>query len=111
AITEDILLAINNGDYQGFSKDFSETMKEQITEELFDSQILMVRDTIGEYQEDSKEFLDVEEVDKSLRRIFYNADYSKEDDNVIITIVFDNNEENPQVEGLFFNSPELQDMQ
>ena len=34
-ITENLLIAMNKADYAGFSKDFDETMKAELTEALF----------------------------------------------------------------------------
>lgn len=109
-MSEDILVSFSNGDYEGFIKDCSDTMLEQLTPEVFETQILPITDVIGKYQEGSKEFVTAKQVDKSLIQVVYNGEFSDEEGNVIITMTFNTDENNRKVEGFILNSPKLQKM-
>ena len=69
----------------------------------------MVRGKIGDYVPSSKKFKDAvktSEKDKKYLVVRYNAEFTDESDNVLVTMVFDDNEAH-EVSGIFFNSPKL----
>lgn len=109
-MAENILIAINQENYQEFVKDLSDKMQSELSEEIFDTQMVALKDIIGDYQEGSKEMLTTEDVDKNLIRVIYNTQYTNEKENVIVTVVFNKDENNRKIEGFFMNSPKLQKM-
>jgi hypothetical protein len=109
-MSENILIAFSNGDYEGFIKDCSDTMLGQLTQEVFETQILPITDVIGKYQEGSKEFVTAKQVDKNFIQVVYNGEFSDEEGNVIVTITFNTDEDNRKIEGFVLNSPKLQKM-
>lgn len=108
-MTEEVLLAINSGDYDTFSKNFNETNKAQLPQ-VFNTQILAIKELIGDYKEGSKELISAKEVDKNYIQVVYNTDYTNEEGNVIITIIFNKDESNRVIEGFYMNSPKIQKM-
>jgi hypothetical protein len=52
--TENILIAMNNGDYASFSKDFNDTMKSELSEDVFVDFLAAVNGQVGDYIPDSK---------------------------------------------------------
>ncbi len=50
-ITENILTAINNGDYASFSKDFNEIMKNELPEASFPDFLSAVNGTVSNYRQ------------------------------------------------------------
>ena len=75
-MAEEVLRAINEGDYETFSKNFNEEHKAQLPQ-VFEAQILPIRDLIGDYQEDSKDLITAKEIDKNYVQVVYNASYSR----------------------------------
>ncbi|NBI07772.1 hypothetical protein [Senegalia massiliensis] len=108
-IVENFLISIDKKDYESFSKDFSENMKEQLNESMFKEQVLLISELIGDYIKGSKELLTTEEVDENNIKLIYSSDYSNEKNEVIVTTVF--NKESQLIEGLFINSEKIQNMQ
>ncbi len=108
AMLDNILAGIENRDYSQFSLDFSDKMKGVLTEDVFNATCDLLDSKIGDYQ--SRTFTgaeDIEENDINLTFIVYNAKYSDEPANVIITIAFSGEEGSRKVETLVFNSPKL----
>lgn len=108
AKVENVLISIDKEDYNTFSKDFSKNMKAQLNEEIFNEQLLTVSELIGDYIKESKKILTTEELEENNVRLIYSTDYSNEEKEVIITIVF--NKDSKNVEGLFMNSEKIQKM-
>jgi len=107
-IVENFLISIDKKDYESFSKDFSENMKAQLDKKMFKEQVLPISELIGDYIKDSKELLTTEDVDENNIKLIYSSDYSNEENEVIVTTVF--NKDNKLIEGLFINSEKIQDM-
>jgi hypothetical protein len=108
-IVENFLISIDKKDYESFSKDFSESMKSHLNEKMFKEQVLPISELIGEYIKGSKKLLTTEEVDENNIKLIYSSDYSNEKNEVIVTTVFD--KDNQLIEGLFINSEKIQNMQ
>lgn len=109
SMVEDMLQALNNDDYDGFIKDFGPEMKDAFDENTYNQQIkTQIIDVIGQYQ--SKELLKASfkssNGTKFLQTI-YQAKYSDEPEDVVITVVFSNDLDNRTIEGLFFSSPKI----
>jgi hypothetical protein len=55
AITENILVSMNNEDYASFSKDFSEDLKAKLPQESFPGYLALTKGVLGAYKENSKQ--------------------------------------------------------
>jgi hypothetical protein len=103
-IAEGILQALDRDDYDGYRKDFDETMLAVVTREAFDQTHSLVKGRAGDYV--SKEYWKTE-----LRGVYfavlYRAKYTLEPADVIVTVVFAKEAEGSLVTGLWFDSPEL----
>ncbi|MBZ9685447.1 DUF3887 domain-containing protein [Clostridium estertheticum] len=107
-LTENMIMAIDKGDYAQFSKDFSAEVKKAITEESFKTLCTSFSEKIGKYE--SKKFSAASESkkdEKIFKTVIYNAKYSKEENDVQITASFSEKDGKILVEGIFFKSPNL----
>ncbi|MGQ9759193.1 MAG: DUF3887 domain-containing protein [Candidatus Methanomethylicaceae archaeon] len=102
-ITEDVLIAMDEGNYTKFSKDFDSTMKSAMTEAVFNQTASMIRSKVGNYL--SKEIWKVE-VQGNYTVVYYKARYTEEGE-VLVKIVFTEAGERHYVSGLWFDSPKL----
>ena len=100
---ENILVSLNDNNYEGFSRDFNPTMVTTINTESFNRLYDLIRNRAGDYQ--SMEFENAIMQDSNII-VRYLAQYSGEPAGVWITISFDSGQ---QVAGLFFNSPGIND--
>ena len=105
--SEDYLIAINNRDFDSFSQNLSKEMKEALPEEEFlsfaDDQIEGI---IGIYEPGSKK-LDQTKKESGYILIAYNARYSGETEDVVVTISFQKIGDKIEIAGSWFNSPKL----
>ena len=97
-MTENVLTAINEGDYAKFSRDFDQAMKDALTEAAFEGLEGQLLASVGEYV--SKE-VDKVVVTDEYTTVIYNAKYTKAD-KVIITISFSTVDGKTMVSGLYF---------
>ena len=107
-LTENMLQAVEKGDYAQFSKDFSTELKTAITEESFKTLCTSFSEKIGKYE--SKKFaaaVENKNKDQILKSVIYKAKYSKEEKDVQITATFSENDGKILVEGIYFKSPNL----
>ena len=104
-IAENILQSLNNNDYQGFIKDFSEEMKNEYTLQVFTDTKEFLDSKIGAYI--SKEIHSAKR-DEGYIVVFYSAQFENED-NVIVKVVFKEDDETHKVYGLWFDSPKLRE--
>ena len=105
---ENILIAINEDNYEKYSMDFDETMKKGITEEIFKESNKMIKEKVGEYV--SKTLSKAEKVtEKSNEYIvtYYTAKFTNEPKNVAVKVVFSEVDGKKYVTGLWFDSPNL----
>jgi hypothetical protein len=101
-IAENILQTINTGDYQGHIKDYSQEMIDATTPEAFDDLRDLLLSTVGKYI--SKTPDKVERKGEYIR-VTYTAKFEQED--VTVRVVFKEDDETHQVQGLWFDSPKL----
>lgn len=101
---ENILTAMNTGDYTKYSKDFSDQMKTALPENTFISQNGIIKNKIGDYA--SKEFTKVDSQENYVRAI-YTTKFTNEPNNVMVTVVFLKDDASHKVQGLFLSSPKL----
>ncbi len=103
-VTEQILVAMNKNDYARYSEDFDQTMKNAMTEAVFDETNAAIRSKIGDYV--SKEFWKAESKDQ-YTIVYYNAKFTDEPADVTVKVVFQEIGGGMKVSGLWFDSPEL----
>lgn len=103
-VTENILVAMNEGDYAIYSEDFDQTMKNAMTEAVFDETNTVIRSKIGDYV--SKEFWKAESKDQ-YTIVYYKAKFTDEPADVTVRVVFQEINGEMKVSGLWFDSPEL----
>jgi hypothetical protein len=75
-VTENILISMNKADYSGFSKDFDETMKAELSEATFSDLLAQVNGVIGNYKEGSKKIVGVS-IKNDLTTATYTANFEK----------------------------------
>ena len=108
-MTENMLLAYNEDNYEQYIADVNSQFKAAVTEDKMKEGNEMVRGKIGDYVPGSKKFKDAvktSEKGKKYLVVRYNAEFTDETEDVMVTMIFDDNEAH-QVSGIFFNSPKL----
>lgn len=108
-MTENMLLAYNEDNYEQYIADVNSQFKAAVTEDKMKEGNEMVRGKIGDYVPGSKKFKDAvktSEKGKKYLVVRYNAEFTDETEDVLVTMIFDDNESH-QVSGMFFNSPKL----
>jgi len=103
-ITEEILTAMNRGDYTQFSEHFDRPMRDALPEANFIELRDVIKPLIGDYV--SKEFWQVEEQEEHTV-VRYNTKYTEETADVIVTVSFQEIEGQIYVSGVWFDSPKL----
>ncbi|PXF59483.1 MAG: hypothetical protein C4B59_11360 [Candidatus Methanogaster sp.] len=103
-VAENILMAMNEDDYAMYSGDFDQTMKNAMTEAVFDETNAAIRSKIGDYV--SKEFWKAESKDQ-YTLVYYKAKFTDEPADVTVKVVFQELNGTMKVSGLWLNSPEL----
>ena len=99
--TENILIAMNNGDYANFSKDFNDTMKRELSEDVFADFLAAVNGQVGDYVPDSKNLTGVN-IENGLTTAAYKIDFESMED-VALEVVFQKIDDKMMVVGLWFN--------
>ena len=104
--TEDYLIAINNRDFRSFSQNLNKDMKEVLPEKEFLTFVDQIEGIIGTYEPGSKK-LDQTKKDSGYIVITYNARYTGESEEVIVTISLQKTGDKIEIAGSWFNSPKL----
>jgi len=107
--TEKMLLAYNEDNYAQYIQNTDDQFKAAVSEDKMKQGNQAVRDKIGNYVTGSKQYTDaVKTTQNNLKYVAvrYTAKFTNETGDVVITMVFDDNESH-QVGGIFFNSPKL----
>jgi len=104
AITETMLQALNDGDYQSYRLAFSEEMSNRMSEKVFTDYRSFIQGKIGSYK--SKKFSDVK-VDGEKTTVTYKVKFSQEPADVTVTIIFQVAGDNIAVSDFWLNSPKL----
>lgn len=99
---ENIIAGLAAGDYQQFSTDFSDTMKQGMNQAAFDQLLDMFAARLGSYRSHE---VSVVLRDEQFTTVAYKMIFEK-DDAVVMRVVFDNQDPH-QITGLWFDSPEL----
>jgi len=104
--SENYLIAINNRDFNSFSRDLNKDMKEALPEEEFLIFADQIEEIIGTYEPGSKK-LDQTKKDSGYIVISYNAKYTGESEDVVVTISLQKTGDKIEIGGSWFNSPKL----
>ena len=99
--TENILIAMNNEDYANFSKDFSDIMKSELSEDVFADFLAAVNGQVGDYIPDSKN-LNGFNIENGLTTATYKINFESMED-VALEVVFQKIDNKVMVVGLWFN--------
>ncbi len=99
-IIENILISMNKADYAGFSKDFDNTMKQELNEQNFNDFLAQVNGVIGNYKEGSKKIVGVS-VNNDLTTATYTADFEKAED-ISVEVTYKKIDGVMKVVGLWF---------
>jgi hypothetical protein len=106
-IAENLLQAINAGDYATFSRDFDPSMLKALPADSFAKQFTEgIKGKIGDYEGNSKRFFQASS-QAQFTTVVYYAVYSGEPGVVLVQISFKLAGGQALVSGLFFNSPKL----
>lgn len=105
-MTENLLIGRNEKNYEKYSKDFSDKMKEAVSEDKFLESIDLIEGKIGKYIENSKKF---DSVTKNNNYIIvtYKAKFTNESNNVTVRTVFEDVNGEMKISGEFYDSPKL----
>ena len=103
-ITENILLGMNEGNYTKYSEHFDQTMKNAMSEAVFNETNAIIKSKIGDYV--SKEFWKAESKDQ-FTIAYYKAKFTQEPEDVIVKVVFQEIVGEMNVSGLWLDSPKL----
>ena len=98
-ITENILISMNKADYAGFSKDFDDSMKAELTEAAFPDFLAQINGVIGNYKEGSKKIVEVS-IKNDLTTATYTADFEKAED-ISVEVTFKKINDQMKVIGLW----------
>jgi hypothetical protein len=109
AAMEDVLVSLNEQDFESYIKDMDDEMLKVVTKDSFETFSAYLKDTIGEYIQDSKEYAD-SYVQSGFYVIIYNADYTDEPENVFVKAVVSVTDEGIyQISGTWFDSPKIRE--
>ncbi|MCD4670663.1 MAG: DUF3887 domain-containing protein [Actinomycetia bacterium] len=104
---EDYLIAVNNRDFNAFSKNLSKEMKELLPEAEFLNFVNhQIEGIIGNYVENSKDFIKTEK-ESGYIWVIYNAKYTDEPAGVEVKIVLQKVDGEIKIAGSWFDSPKL----
>ncbi len=105
-MTENLLLAFENGDYAEFSRDFDDAMKNALNLAGFQQLRSQFDSKIGDYVSGSKTFIKGERAGNYIIA-YYRASYTSEPAGVAVKVVFTSDNGPAKVTGLWFSSPKL----
>lgn len=99
---ENVITGLVAGDYDSFSQDFDEAMKNGMNQAAFEQLLEMFASKLGSYRSHE---VSVVLQDEKFTTVAYKMIFEK-DDAVVMRVVFDNREPH-RITGLWFDSPEL----
>ena len=99
-VAENILVSMNKGDYAGFSRDFDDVMKRELSEDAFPDFLEAVNGSVGNYIAGSKKLTGVN-IENDLTTASYTVDFEGLE-GVIMDVVFQNINDEMKVVGLWF---------
>lgn len=107
ASAENLLISLNNDDYDGFTRDFNETMLGAITSDVFTNNLSpFIRGNVGIYIPGTIEVLKSTE-SNGVNVVVFLAKYTQSEKGVAVQISWSIVNEAVSISGLYFNSEEL----
>lgn len=103
-ITENILLAMNENNYEKYTEHFDQQMKNALPESQFREVNALIKGKIGKYI--SKQFLNPDTIG-SYKVFYYEAKFDQEAYDVLVKVVFSENDGKLLVSGFWLDSPNL----
>jgi hypothetical protein len=107
-VAENILQAMNTGNYTQYTRDFDEQFKENLPEERFQALNSYRTDVMGNYV--SKEYWRMTQKDQKIT-VVYRAKFTEDPSTVLVNVYFKNISGKKYVDGLFFDSPLIRSYQ
>jgi hypothetical protein len=107
SVAENILQAMNTGNYTQYTRDFDEQFKENLPEERFVAVNAYRTDAIGNYV--SKDYWKMKKDTKIT--VVYRTIFTDEPSTVFVTFYFKNISGKAYVDGIFFDSPLIRSYQ
>ncbi len=104
--SEDYLIAVNNLDFNSFSKNLSKDMKDALPEEEFLKFADQIEGIIGTYEPGSKKLVQTAK-ESGYIVIVYNARYTGESSDVEVRITLQKVDDKIEIAGSWFDSPIL----
>ena len=106
---ENVLIALNDRDYETYKQDMHDEMLAVVNEQYFTGFSTYLIDTIGDYRQGSKEYLD-SYIKNDFYVVIYKADYTEEAEKVQVTAVVPVTDEGIyQIAGFWFDSAKLRE--
>jgi len=106
---ENVLVSLNEQDFESYNKDMDDEMLKVVTEEYFTTLFTYLKDAIGEYEKDSKRYID-SYVQGDIYVVIYEAGYTEEPEDVIVTGVVSVTDDGVyQISGTWYDSPKLRE--
>lgn len=102
-MSENLLAAVNSGDYTAYIRDMEAAMAKVSTRADFENLRTLLTEKVGKYE--SRQMTRVLE-QQTYRAVLYDARFEKED-HVTVRVVFTMAETPPLISGLWFDSPAL----
>ncbi|MHB1376559.1 MAG: DUF3887 domain-containing protein [Candidatus Humimicrobiaceae bacterium] len=99
-ITQNILTAYNSENYAGFSKDFDDAMKKELTSDNFAAFISHIKGTLGNYKDGTLKFVSFNMVN-GVNTVSYTADFDNKSGQAV-DVVFQKINDVTKVTGLWF---------
>ncbi|SMD15793.1 DUF3887 domain-containing protein [Sporomusa malonica] len=103
-LTENMLVAMNENDYNRFSRDFDDQMRVDLDEAKYKSTVPAITAKIGKYL--SKDFVGLEKKDQ-YTIVVYRANFSLEPDGVTVRSVVGDKNDKKVISGFWLDSPKL----
>ena len=108
---ENVLIAIDDQNFDSYNKDMDDGMLKTVTEQYFTTLSTYIKEAIGEYEQGSKEYLS-SNIQDELYVVIFEADYTKETEKVAVVVVVSVTDEGIcQIAGLWFDSPKLREIE
>jgi major membrane immunogen (membrane-anchored lipoprotein) len=99
-VAENILLSMNRGYYAGFSRDFDDVMKRELSEAAFPEFLSAINGSVGNYVEGSMKIKGVN-IENDLTTASYTVDFESME-GVTMDVVFKKINDEMKVVGLWF---------
>jgi hypothetical protein len=105
-ILQGIIQGLSEGDFEKYATDFSDTLRKTVNRETFLQLQTNLRKKVGKFR--SMDYLGFY-VQEGQAIALFKARFSKEKDDVLVTLVLDPHGSAPKVTGVWFDAPALRE--